>query len=202
MILAQWIRREFKPSILGYYNIPQHLWGVSLDGIGNFPYREAVREILTNLPKLKSDLEEGKGWLLHGPTRSGKSAIAAMICREVVFHGNRPLWFSAPMLVKRWLSNDDVCNDILKRHLLVVDDLGTEARTDRSDTARAIVCQIIRERLNYARPVIITTNLTLEQLGEERWYGDKFVELLRGYVTPIEVAGMDWNDEKAKRERK
>jgi DNA replication protein DnaC len=70
--------------------------------------------------------------------------------------------------------------------LLIIDDLGTENTTD---FAISELFNLLNKRLISERQIIISTNLTLEELDEK--YSGRIISRIMGYFTPYEFAGED-----------
>ena len=70
--------------------------------------------------------------------------------------------------------------------LMILDDLGTEMVTSFSVSA---LYQLINTRLNSARPTIISTNCTMDEL--ERKYGPQIMSRLEGEYLLLTFHGRD-----------
>jgi DNA replication protein DnaC len=192
MNIPQWVRRNPPPDFLRFFNVPKGKWEAQISKIKDgLPY---LTEVALYLNDLKQNLETGKGLLLCGPYRSGKSCLAALAVREAGTHGCHPFWLEAFELVDGWISKDYRYREARTCHLLVIDDLGTEAQEgDKREFPREIVRQVLRYRLEREMAVIVTTNMMPDELRET--YGEKLMALLNEYLVPIPVAGMNWTKE-------
>jgi len=86
--------------------------------------------------------------------------------------------------------------------LLILDDLGAENSTD---WAREKIYEIIDSRYRDKKPIIITTNLKLEQLMEKLAGGDRVYRTYDRIIemcTPVEVKGKARRIETAKAKQK
>lgn len=135
--------------------------------------------------------EEVPGLLLHGGVGRGKTYAAAEVVNALADMG-----FSCRMTSFARIAGDlqntrdrnTYLQDLNRCRLLVLDDLGAER-----DTAYMgeIVFQVIDTRIRSGLPLIVTTNLTMEEiknpatLGNSRIY-DRLIEKCH----PIEVQGV------------
>lgn len=99
---------------------------------------------------------ENIGILFYGDTGRGKSFFACCIANALIQKGVPVLVTNLSKLVKDRLSGDSHIN-IITPDLLVLDDLGVE-------NATATAYNIIDERYRSGKPIVITTNLTLQEL--------------------------------------
>ncbi len=70
--------------------------------------------------------------------------------------------------------------------LLIIDDLGTEFRTQFS---AAQIYNIFNSRILCHKPVIINTNLTMAEL--EKAYSERFVSRINGAAQKLDFLGED-----------
>jgi DNA replication protein DnaC len=130
---------------------------------------------------------EKRDLLITGSNGVGKTHLAAAVFNARVSdmgpgsvrgstgegHGfDRVGWITVPELLLRirstyngrgTLSEKDVIDDYSGLHLLVLDDLGAEKVSDWSFSALYI---ILNRRIDYLRPTIVTTNMTLAALND------------------------------------
>jgi DNA replication protein DnaC len=110
------------------------------------------------------------GWLLiHGGYGCGKTHLAAAIANHVVSMGVPTLFLTVPDLLDQLrfaYSAEDVTfeerfDQVRNAPLLVLDDFGTQSATS---WAREKLFQILNYRYINRLPLVITTNLTLEEI--------------------------------------
>lgn len=154
----------------------------------------------------RNDLEfdkdvSGGSFYLHGPAGAGKSHQAALYLSLLLkssnkYHGE---WINIPKFlfdlrqlysrkdVPREQSEEALVEKYSKVPYLVLDDLGVEKT---SDWANLILYLIINERYENERPVIITSNLSVEELGEKMG-DDRIPSRIMGMCEVIEINGED-----------
>ena len=105
------------------------------------------------------------GLLLYGTVGTGKSFIAACICNALIDKGHSARFTSfiklAALMQESYEAKAEILREILKPDLLVIDDLGTERDTKYINE---IVYAVIEQRYQFKRPMVITTNLTEDDL--------------------------------------
>jgi DNA replication protein DnaC len=172
-------------------NVPEGKWGASLEALPeNIPGVASYRlKIQTYLAAMKENIEKGRGLLIFGPYRSGKSCLAALCCKEVLGHRCNAFWLEAFELVDGWRWKDNRYAGFRTAHLVVLDDLGTEAQSAGVDWPRSLIREAMRYRLERLMPVVVTTNMMPEEV--QKVYGDKFVALIDEYLTPVLVKGAE-----------
>ena len=171
----------------------------------------------TSVPKLlvdalsKSDFSQitfdlDKSYYFQGKTGAGKSYEAAML----LFHLLKPLnkfageWVNVSKFlfdIRRQYNNKEKYEgptegEILDRYAtvqhLVLDDLGAEKS---SDWATQILYLIINERYENMRHIIITSNLTIKNLGIKMG-DDRLSSRINGMCESITMGGIDRREKK------
>lgn len=129
------------------------------------------------IEQLGENLYQGKSVYLHGPVMSGKTMLAASILLQAEEHDWAMEHHRLALLACDQLSLDlmpDFSNPkhspsaYLKElqnevHWLVLDDLGTERVSEWNCHNLSL---LIKYRLDWLKPTIITSNLTIDQLCE------------------------------------
>jgi DNA replication protein DnaC len=111
------------------------------------------------------------GLFLSGKTGRGKTHLAAAIVREVLLSGGRVRWETCSELISSLRDvyhpdSEESERKILGRlgtGLLILDDLGAARITPM---VQEMLTTIIDRSERYARPVVVTTNLSLQEIAE------------------------------------
>ena len=141
--------------------------------------------------------KENQGLILYGSVGTGKSYAAAVIANELLEKKVPVVMTSFIKILKDVGTFDD--NERLEliknAKLLIIDDLGAERGTDY---AIEKVYDIIDSRYRSNKPVILTTNLSIEQMKScddiryTRIY-DRIFEM----CYPVKVTGFSWRKKEA-----
>ncbi|MBM6875965.1 ATP-binding protein [Fusobacterium mortiferum] len=137
---------------------------------------------------IKCGTAEG-GILLYGGVGTGKTYATACICNELMDNGRTTLVMNLGLyyvkLRREWAeAENDVLNYVKTCDLLVIDDLGTE---NVSDFTREKMFNLIDTRYRANKPMIITTNLTPEEI--EKTLGSRIADRIAGSCLEYEVKG-------------
>ena len=195
-------RQEFQRHIarlkrMGFPDSEMEKWTFDRDDHQNEKISTVARNYVENFEQLK---EKGKGLLLFGSVGTGKTFISACIANALIDKGHPCLVTNFARLVNTISGMYDgkqaYIDGLDKFHLLVIDDLASERDTEYMGE---IVQNIIDARYRSGLPLIITTNLTSEELKhpadmrKQRIYSRLFE-----MCVPIEVKGTDRRKEKLK----
>lgn len=145
--------------------------------------------------------KENQGLVLYGPCGTGKSFTAACIANELM-EKERSVIMTSFVKVLQILNGKQIeetpfINSLMTVDLLIVDDLGTERDTN---FALEKVYNVIDSRVRSERPMIITTNVPLEEMMEEtdiRY--QKVYDRIFSCCYPVEVGGESFRIEEAAR---
>lgn len=113
---------------------------------------------------------DGRRWLyLCGACGCGKTHLCAAAANGLRAAGVSVLFMTTPVLLGTLKADlnrtEDFINQLSVVPVLVLDDLGTEPLTE---WAASILFRIIDGRYTTRRPLLVSSNLTLERLGSER----------------------------------
>ena len=138
---------------------------------------------------------ENNGLLLWGNTGNGKTFAAACIANELIDRGIPAMITSFPRILNAGYDKQEIIEQVRYYPLLVIDDLGAERS---SEYAMETVYTVIDERYKSKKPLIVTTNLTLDELCKpknmdyQRIY-DRVIEM----CTPLVFKGDNLRRDKA-----
>lgn len=139
--------------------------------------------------------ENNEGILLHGTAGNGKTYFSACIANALIENLVPVICVGAIALTERIAQSKGnwgnegiftVLNTLENADLLLIDDLGTE---EDNKWTRAMIYQIIEKRNTMNLPVIITTNISLEELQNR--YDYRTYSRLLSMCTFIENTGQD-----------
>jgi len=171
----------------GFLESDMQHWTFSADDGADPRIMRAAKKYVDNFAQFK---EQGKGLLLYGGVGTGKTFAAACIVNALIDTGKPCLMTNfARVLNTLWSIEEKQAyiDSFNKFDLLVLDDLGTERR---SEYAQENVFNVIDARYRAKLPLIITTNLSIEEIkkpdsvGNSRIY-DRVLEMCH----PVEVNG-------------
>lgn len=136
--------------------------------------------------------ERGEGLLLYGSCGSGKTFYASCIANAVIDRGYPALVTSFPQIVNQTLDEQARTINALERYaLLVLDDLGVERRSG-SGYMQEMIYSIVDRRIRSGLPMIVTTNLTMEEIKKPKEMDYKRIyDRIMEKTVPVEVNGMN-----------
>ncbi len=143
-------------------------------------------------------LNEGKGLLLYGSVGTGKTYISACIANSLISNGYSALMTNFGRIVNQmqgtFSEKQNVLESLNRYSLLVLDDLGAERSTEYM---QEMVYNIIDWRYRSGKPMIVTTNLTGEQMkATENIQLQRIYDRIFERCLPIEVTGQSRRKQK------
>lgn len=105
--------------------------------------------------------EQNSGLLLWGNTGNGKTYAAACIANYLIDRGTPAMVTSFPRILNAGWDKQEIIEQMHYYPMVVIDDLDVERSTEY---AMETVYMVIDERYKAKKPLIVTTNLTLEEL--------------------------------------
>ncbi|MBQ7014731.1 MAG: ATP-binding protein [Clostridia bacterium] len=149
---------------------------------------------LTDYLKLyaESFRESSNNLLFIGAPGCGKSFLSCAVACEVVKNGVFVFYTPVQDMVSQFETehfgnNKNVDTSVYKDcDLLIIDDLGTEFKTQFTDS---VLYNVINDRINMKKPMIISTNYTLEELKET--YHDRLCSRLINEFLTIKFENRD-----------
>lgn len=167
------------------------------DDGSNRDLSHTAKQYVENFKKM---LEDGKGLVLYGDVGTGKTFAAACIANSLIDRGHPCMVTNFSRLINKlsgmFEGKQAYLDMINKVDLLVIDDLAAERDTEYMNET---VYNIIDARYRSNKPLIITTNLTIEDLQnpadpkKKRTYS-RLLEL----CIPVKVKGADRRKKKGK----
>ena len=154
-------------------------WTFENDDKQNVNVTNAMLRYVENFDYMKS---KGKGLLLYGSVGTGKTFAACEVANALIDKGYSALVTSFARLTNTiqgmYEGKQEYIDGLNDFDLLVIDDLGTERK---SEYMQEMVFNIIDSRYRSGLPMIITTNLTIDEItkpdsiGNSRIY-DRILE--------------------------
>lgn len=165
-------------------------WTFANDDQANTKISAIARNYVENFATMK---ENGKGLLLFGAVGTGKTYISACIANALIDKGVTCLVTNFARLVNTiggmYGERQEYIDGLNRFDLLVIDDLASERDTEYMNE---YVQNIIDSRYRARLPIIITTNLTSEELKHPRQIEKQRVySRLFQMCIPIQVEGAD-----------
>ena len=188
-------QREFFDKVkryrqTGFPESEMSTWNFAADDGTNPKMTAAMQNYVQHFAEFRS---KGKGLLLFGDVGTGKTFLAACAANALIDKGVPALVTNfariANTLQGMFEGRQAYLDSLNNFPLLVLDDLSTERQTEYM---LEIVFNVIDARYRARLPLIVTTNLTREELMNpaDIRYKRIFSRLFE-MCTPIEVAGKD-----------
>ena len=151
---------------------------------------ELSRSLKQYAEQFKQFRADGMGLLLHGPVGTGKTFFAACVANAVVSMGYKARMTNFEQIEKTLWDTEQKAQymqDLMRYDLLVLDDLGTERK---SEYMQEIVYNVIDGRYRAGLPVIITTNLTQDEITKTDDIGySRIYDRILERCLPVKVEG-------------
>jgi len=147
-----------------------------------------ARQYVKNWDKM---FQSNTGLLFYGPPGTGKSFLAACVANALMKRGVPVL---ATSIIKLTQAKPEVVAETLRRtqeaSVLLLDDFGAERD---SEFKVEQVFSVIDQRYNTKKPLIVTTNLSMQQMksGEDMRY-NRIFERIRAMCYPVKMDGESW----------
>ncbi len=143
-----------------------------------------------------------QGLFMFGETGLGKTHLSRAIAGVVAAKGYNVVCGTAPDLLRRIenehfrrTEDDGTLDRILEADLLILDDLGAEFS---SSFTQSVVYHILNSRISSEHPLIVTSNLTVQELSEK--YARRIVSRLFSQLVQVRFIGKDVRQLKRLRE--
>lgn len=188
-------RREFEKNVrrlrqAGFPESDMHDWTFANDDRTN----EKISSVMENYVKNFDTMHrEGKGLLLFGTVGTGKTYAAACVANALIDKGVPVLMTNFARIRNSMQGMFDgrqtYLDNLNQFPLLIIDDLNAESKTEYM---KEIVYDVINGRYMAGLPLIVTTNLTSDELKHPADVTNQrtFSRLLE-MCLPVEVKGGD-----------
>ncbi len=139
---------------------------------------------------------ESESLFMIGNTGLGKTFLCSCIAKKVIENGNTVVFRSILKVFEDVLAehygkkSGDTLGRLMEADLVILDDLGSEF-SDKSDP---ILYQILNDRINLHKPMILTSNMSIQQINKR--YNERIVSRLFGEFVTYTFAGNDIRIEK------
>lgn len=185
----EFFERVMRMRKMGFPEKAMQEWTFEKDDGSNQKLTNAMKNFVEHFQTFR---EEGKGLLLFGTVGTGKTFLAACVANELISKGIPCLVTNFARIASElqgMFEKQQYIDNLNSFPLLVIDDLSAERKTEYM---QEIVFNVIDARYIAKLPIIVTTNLTREELlnPADLTYQRIFSRLFE-MCTPIEVAGKD-----------
>ena len=154
--------------------------------------RKNMEKVLSNSMSFVRNFDSSdENLLFYGSSGTGKTFLSHCITKELIDKGSFVVYRTAEELIKALkdirFNNDNSLEDLLVNcDLLIIDDLGTEQLSDFTKTE---MFNLINTKLLKQKKMLISTNLTLEDLLKT--YSERLTSRLLGNFTICKFFGDD-----------
>ena len=197
-------RRDFLDRVKslrasGFPDAEMQRWTFANDDRSNARISDIAQKYVEHFDEMR---RRGKGLLLFGDVGTGKTFAAACIANALIDKGVPCLVTSFARLVNTlqgmYDGRQDYIDGLNRFPLLVIDDLASERDTEYMNE---IVYNVIDSRYRSGLPLIVTTNLTGDELKHAAEITKKRIySRLFEMCVPIEVKGVDRRKMKLKQD--
>lgn len=145
-------------------------------------------------------LKGNHGLILWGDVESGKTFAAACIANALIDRGTPVLMTSFPRILSiNFNDRAEWLEEMVRFPLLLIDDFGVERSTEYS---LETMYYVLDERYKSGKPLIVTTNLTLQEIENPTSTEYKRIfSRLREMCQPVRVTGRKWRKQKTEEKR-
>lgn len=165
-------------------------WTFANDDMQNPRITQAMQKYVDNFPEM---LKKGQGLLLYGLVGRGKTYAAAEVANALIDKGYTALATNFKRIENQVFNAKEqkqkYFDSLNKVDLLLLDDLGVERDTQ---FMQEIVYEVINNRYLAGLPMIITTNLTAEELkNPQEIKNQRIFDRVLESCLPIKVEGVN-----------
>lgn len=170
-------------------------WTFDNDDQRNPTVTKACKSYADNFDNYYND---GAGLLMYGDVGTGKSFMAGCIANAILDKGKQVLMSNFSTLINRlqggYEDRQAFIDSLNTYSLIVIDDLGIERNTEYMQEQ---VFNIIDTHIRANKPIIVTTNLSMNEIfGAEDKGRKRIYQRILEHTFPIEVEGQSRRMEK------
>lgn len=181
---------------LGFPDEEMLLWTFDRDSDPSSKTSEIARNYVEHFDEF---FRNGKGILFYGPVGTGKTFLSACIVNELINKGHPCLCTNFARITNtvqsQWDNRQTYLDSLNRFDLLVIDDLAAERDTEYMGE---IIMSIIDSRYRAHKPIIVTTNLTRNELrNPQSIRRERVFSRLFEMCMMVEVSGADRRKQKA-----
>ena len=172
----------------GFHDEAMRKWRFENDDKSNEKLSRLGRRYVERFPEF---LKEGKGLLLFGEVGTGKSFISACIANALIDQGFPCMCTNLSLIsgLVKMDGRESALDELDRFALLVLDDLMAERDTEYMNE---LVYDVIDRRYRSGKPLIVTTNMTSEQIkATNDLRRSRIFSRLMEICIPYEVKGTD-----------
>ncbi len=204
--------KEFKLQLeMAKAAIPQKFWHFTFDNM--MPQNKVSKATISKFQKYIKNVvkvyERGIGLFLFGDSGSGKTCSSSILLKEVIKAGYSARFTMLSEIItvfaEGWYDAGkrmEFIENICEVDFLVIDDVGREYRSIKSDLNRAAFDSVFRGRANDNLPTIITSNYNFldeinstDEINLVREYGHNLISLFKEYLIECPLIGFDFRQE-------
>ncbi len=183
-------RIERNTAVCFYDNIMRNWTFANDNHQGDVAVMNAFLRYAENFPEMQ---RRKKGLLIYGTQGVGKSYGAGCVANYLLLKGYRCIMTSFSRIINAVSGmcegKQEYIDDLCRYDLLIIDDLSAERETEY---AEEIVMNVIETRCVSGLPIIVTTNLTPDELKHtESERKKRIYSRLFGMTFPINYVGED-----------
>ena len=180
-------KRVKRMRLDGFPEAKMQTWTFANDDLANERITKAMQRYVDNFAELR---KIGKGLLLYGSIGTGKTYAACEVANALIDKGY-PVYVTNFSRVLNTLQGtfekQEYIDELNRYQLLILDDLGIERETA---FAKEQVFNIIDARYRAGLPMIITTNLAIDNIKNPDSIGDsRIYDRILERCFPVEVTG-------------
>lgn len=180
-------------------NIPTKYRAMTLLDISHPQLKESkayIQDYIDNLPK---NFAQGLAPFICGQSGLGKTSLGCIVLKEALKQGHTAYFTKLDdcinLLTSSWHDDQlkqEFNNQILSVEFLMIDDLGDELRSLKSNLVVSTLNKILRTRLDNLRPTILTTNTEANELRAK--YDHRIYSILKEHTIIVPCSGIDYRE--------